>query len=98
MRSRCRCGYQDYDGYCGWNRCNSGSCELGFDGFCNGCRPIVVILMNYPNVQKKNWRRYAKANRCFKKRKTVLGKYACYAWNHLCEDNENQIYDNQQDW
>lgn len=25
-------------------------------------------------------------------------KYACYAWNHLCEDNENQICDNQQDW
>lgn len=53
---------------------------------------------NNPNVRKKNWRRYAKANRCFKKRKTVLGKYGCYAWNHLCEDNENQIYDNQQDW
>lgn len=35
---------------------------------------------------------------CFKKRKTVLGRYGCYVWNHLCEDNENQICDNQQDW
>lgn len=33
-----------------------------------------------------------------KKHKIVLGKYGCYAWNHLCEDNENQIRDNQQDW
>lgn len=32
------------------------------------------------------------------KRKTILGKYGCYAWNHLCEDNENQICDNQHDW
>ncbi len=54
-------------------------------------QPIVVILMNSPNVRKKNWRRYAKANRCFKKRKIVLGKYGCYAWNHLCDDNYTAI-------
>lgn len=75
---------------------------IGYKGcFPRRFQPIAIILMNMtnnPNVRKKNWRRYAKANRCFKKRKTVLGKYGCYAWNHLCEDNENQIYDNQQDW
>lgn len=23
--------------------------------------------------------------------KTVLGRYGCYAWNHLCEDNYTAI-------
>ena len=54
-------------------------------------QPIVVILMNSPNVRKKNWRRYAKANRCFKKRKTVLGTYGCYAWNHSCKIQPSQL-------
>ena len=54
-------------------------------------QPIVVILMNNPNVRKKNWRRYAKANRCFKKRKTALGRYGCYVWNHLCKTKVSQV-------